>query len=381
MKNRLLLSSIFLFLMLMTHTGQAQDPNFHIYLCLGQSNMEGSAPIESQDMTVDPRFRVMGTVNCTGSRSFTMGEWSDATPPLFRCYTKLGPADYFGRTMVANLPANIKVGIVPVAIGGCDIELFDKVNYASYAKTAPSWMQNTIEQYGGNPYERLVEMAKLAQKDGVIKGILVHQGETNTGQASWPGKLKAVYDNLIKDLNLNPAQTPLLVGEVVTTEEGGCCGRHNEVIATVPDVIPNSYVISAQGLPALADHAHFTSASYRTLGQRYAAKMLTLLSANTPLTVTITAPPAGTSFSTPARITIKAKTTGLVKQLDFYQGSVLLGSDTTSPYSFTWKNVAEGTYTITAKTTDMSGTSASSEAITIVVNALPEKKKKGSGKK
>ena len=31
-------------------TVRAQDPDFHIYLCFGQSNMEGNARIEEQDL-------------------------------------------------------------------------------------------------------------------------------------------------------------------------------------------------------------------------------------------------------------------------------------------------------------------------------------------
>lgn len=373
MKNIINVCKIMIVLLFHCIVGQAQDPNFHIYLCFGQSNMEGSAPIESLDMTgVDARFRVMGAVNCTGSKSYTLGQWTTATPPLFRCDTRLGPADYFGRTMLANLPGTTRVGIVPVAVGGCDIALFDKVNYASYVATAPSWMKNIINQYGGNPYGRLVEAAKLAQKDGVIKGIIMHQGETNNGQTSWPAKVKAVYDNLIKDLNLDPTKTPLLVGELVTTAQGGVCGAHNAIIATVPNVIPNSYVISASGLPPQSDNLHFTSASYRTLGQRYAQKMLTLLNPtnNTAPTVSITSPANNSSFTAPAVISITANATdadGTVSNVQFFNGTTLLGSDATSPYSFSWGNVAAGTYTLTARATDNSGAVTTSSAITVIV--------------
>ena len=45
--------------MLSTINGFAQDPNFHIYLSFGQSNMEGQGIIEEQDRTVDPRFQVL----------------------------------------------------------------------------------------------------------------------------------------------------------------------------------------------------------------------------------------------------------------------------------------------------------------------------------
>jgi hypothetical protein len=50
-------------------------------------------------------------------------------------------------------------------------------------------------------------MAKLAQKDGVIKGILLHQGESNTNDREWPNKVKGVYENLLKDLNLKAGRS------------------------------------------------------------------------------------------------------------------------------------------------------------------------------
>ena len=270
-------SKLLLVFLLLVNAAFAQDPNYHIYLAFGQSNMEGQGPIETQDKTVDSRFTVMGALTCSGTRSFTQNKWAAATAPLFRCDTKLSPLDYFGREMVSKLPSNIKIGVVPVAIAGCKIELFDKANYGTYLNSAESYIKTISNAYGGNPYGRLVETAKAAQKDGVIKGILLHQGESNTGQADWPNKVKAIYDNLIKDLGLDPKQVPLLVGEVVTSAMGGQCGSHNAVIAKVPSVIPNSYVISASGLAAQSDNLHFTSASYRTLGQRYATQMLKLI--------------------------------------------------------------------------------------------------------
>ena len=254
----------------------SQDPDFHIYLCFGQSNMEGAARVEPQDTTVDDRFLVLEAVNCPDIGR-TMGQWYPAVPPLCRCRTGLSPADYFGRAMVENLPKNIRVGIINVSIGGCKIELFDKDNYKEYVSTAPGWMTNMINEYDGNPYARLVEMAKLAQKDGVIKGILLHQGESNTNDSIWPQKVKIVYDNLMKDLNLNPGNVPLLAGEMVSGAEGGACASMNAIIAALPQTIKNSYVISSDGCAGRPDHLHFTAEGYRMLGRRYAARMLSVL--------------------------------------------------------------------------------------------------------
>lgn len=254
----------------------SQDPNFYIYLCFGQSNMEGNARFEAQDTTVDKRFQVMEAVDCP-MLNRTKGSWYTAVPPLCRCRTGLSPADYFGRTMVANLPKNVKVGVINVSVGGCKIELFDKDNYQNYVSTAPSWMLNMIKEYDGNPYARLVEMAKLAQKDGIIKGILLHQGESNTNDTLWTKKVKGVYDNLMKDLNLNPANIPLLAGELVNKDQGGACASMNRIIATLPQTIPNSYVIPSDGCIGIQDHLHFSAEGYRKLGKRYAAKMLSIL--------------------------------------------------------------------------------------------------------
>ena len=255
----------------------SQDKNFHIYLCLGQSNMEGNARIQAQDtVNIDPRFRVLSTVDCDKTGR-TKGNWYTAVPPLCRCNTGLTPADYFGRTLVASLPEKVKVGVINVAIGGCKIELFDKSNYQSYVATAPSWMIGMINQYDGNPYARLVEMAKVAQKTGVIKGILLHQGESNTNDTLWTKKVKLVYDNLMKDLKLNPKKVPLLAGELVNADQKGACASMNAIIATLPQVIPNAYVIPSAGCPGAPDRLHFTAEGYRELGKRYAAQMLSIL--------------------------------------------------------------------------------------------------------
>lgn len=271
------IAGIFIFSLLLITGGEiaGQDPDFHIYLCLGQSNMEGAAHAELQDSSVNPRFQVMAAVDCENSQR-KMGNWYPAIPPLCRCRTNLGPADYFGRTMVEHLPENIRVGVINVSIGGCKIELFDKDQYQSYVSAAPVWMVPMIDEYEGNPYGRLVEMAKLAQKDGIIKGILLHQGESNTNDTLWPQKVKVVYDNLLSDLCLNPDSVPLLAGEVVNADQEGICAIMNTIIATLPQTIANAHVIPSQGCTDGPDNLHFDAEGYRKLGRRYAAKMLSL---------------------------------------------------------------------------------------------------------
>ena len=268
---------------LITIAAQAQDPDFHIYLCFGQSNMEGNARIEEQDLQgVSERFMMMATVD-DNERQRVKGQWYTAVPPLCRQNTGLTPADYFGRTLVEALPDKVRVGVINVAIGGCHIETFLPDSIANYVeKRAPGWMKGMLAAYDNDPYARLVEMAKLAQKDGVIKGVLVHQGESNTGDPRWPSQLKKVYDNLMNDLGLQGQVVPLLVGEVVNSDRGGVCASHNDVIARVPSVIPQAHVISSSGCTNAFDLLHFDAAGYRELGKRYANKMLQLLGYDVP---------------------------------------------------------------------------------------------------
>lgn len=253
------------------------DPNFHVFLAFGQSNMEGFPGIEPQDRTgVDSRFRMLAAVDFQ-DLGRNKGEWYEAIPPLCRSTTGLCPVDYFGRTMVAAMPEDVSVGVVNVAVAGCKIELFDQTTHESYAATAASWMTDIIGQYGGNPYQRLVEMATLSQQRGVIKGILLHQGESNTNDREWPNKVGRIYGDLIRDLNLKAEEVPLLAGETVHADQEGATSSINTIIAELPTVVSNSYVISSQGCESRRDRLHFTPAGYRELGRRYAARMLELV--------------------------------------------------------------------------------------------------------
>ena len=255
MKKKLLILGALL--MGLTKVSAAVDPNFQIYLCFGQSNMEGNAAIEDEDRTgVDPRFMAMYAVD-DEKAGWKKGEWHTAVPPQARPSTGLTPVDYFGRKMVANLPENVKVGTITVAVGGASIDLFDKRTYKAYLKKQPDWMKLFAAGYNGNPYARLIELAKIAKKQGVIKGILLHQGETNNGDANWPNRVKTVYNDILKDLNLKAEDVPLLVGETVQKDQGGICWQHIAIVDDIAKTIPTAHVISSKGCPQRGDGLHF----------------------------------------------------------------------------------------------------------------------------
>jgi hypothetical protein len=269
--------------MVLSIKGFSQDKNFYIFLAFGQSNMEGNARPEAQDTTVDERFQVLQAVDCPKINR-VKDKWYTAKPPLSRCNTGLNPGDYFGRELLKHLPKNARVGIINVSVAGAKIEVFDKDNYLAYAGAANTadWLKKIVAEYNGNPYARLVELAKEAQKVGVIKGMLLHQGESNPNDSLWTRKVKTLYDNLNKDLKLNPKKTPLLAGETVNADQNGSCAGFNKIIATLPQMIPNAYVISSAGLPHRGDRLHFNAEGYRKFGVRYGDKMLSLLGYKVP---------------------------------------------------------------------------------------------------
>ena len=302
MKKMNLLGPLFgLALMAAASVYAEPDPNFHIYLAFGQSNMEGQGTIESQDKKVDPRFQMLSTIDNFNGRK--LGTWNDAIPPLANKHGGLGPTDYFGRTLVEKLDPQIKVGVVVVAVAGCSIVLFDPPVSQSYWNQQAGWFMDIVKDYGDDPYQRLVDMAKKAKEDGVIKGIIFHQGETDEGDSDWPNKVKKVYDRLVKDVGLDE-NIPFFAGEV--PYQGSSKGTNNN-IRKLPQQSKNFYLVSAEGLNDLdMMRIHFSSQGYRDFGKRYAEKVMEVLGDKLKPVATSTpesssdGPAASSSSGTPA---------------------------------------------------------------------------------
>ena len=274
---------------------QEPDQDFFIFLGIGQSNMQGKAPIESIDKnsTTDftdadwARYKKMIIVDTNSSK---IGTWATAKPPIVRPDTKLGVTDYFGRYLVKGLDERYKIGVVVVAVDGCQIEAFSKeksvaTSYISNSSTG-SWVKDAAAQYGNYPYGKLVEMAKKAQESGVIKGIIFHQGESGANNTTWLRDVYALYTNLVSDLNL-PDTIPFIAGEPLRMYKGmpAPASGARQYVDMLPDYFKEqsgkkiAYVASSEGLSNY-DEYHFSSAGYRELGKRYGQIMLPLLVEN-----------------------------------------------------------------------------------------------------
>ncbi len=273
---------------------QEPDPNFFIFLGIGQSNMQGKGTIGVQDTRSDAnftdadwaRYKKMIIVNSDES---LVGTWTTAKPPIVRPDTELGVTDYFGKYLVKGLDERYKIGVVVVAVDGCQIEAFSKNSsvaskYINNSSTG-LWVKNAAAQYGNYPYGKLLEMAKKAQKSGVIKGIIFHQGESGANGSSWLSDVYTLYKNLINDLNLSEDSIPFIAGEPLRYYKGKAAPASGarEYIDMLPDYFKekssgkySAYVASSDGLGA-TDEYHFSSDGYRTLGKRYGEIMLPLL--------------------------------------------------------------------------------------------------------
>ena len=242
--------------------------------------MEGQGDIEQQDREgISDRFKMMPAVNFTTDGRIA-GKWYKADPPLCRDWARISPLDYFGRTLVEKLNDTKSVGVINVAVGGCSIVLFDEDRAESYLETTEDWLKNIAAIYGNNPFRVLVNTAKKAQEYGVIKGILLHQGESDNGDQNWPRNVKLVYDRLLEELGLKEEDVPLLVGELVSNEQGGLCYEHNKIIANIKSEIKNSFVISSEGCPSQNDGYHFNTEGNRMMGRRYGETMYEYLKNN-----------------------------------------------------------------------------------------------------
>ena len=275
---------------------QQPDPDFFIFLGIGQSNMQGKGSISaSQDkkstasFTDDDWARYLKLIIVDEDAS-KIGTWDIAKPPIVRPDTKLGVTDHFGRYLVKGLDERYKIGVAVVAVDGCSNRAFSKDSlicdaYLKEAKNSNStWVTEAAAQYGNYPYGTLVKMAKIAQKSGVIKGIIYHQGETDAAQDgdAWLARVYELYTNLLTDLNLSIDSVPFIAGEPVQKDMGGVCFDAIPWVDKIPAYFKEksgkdiAYVASSKGLSNM-DQYHFSSDGYRKIGARYGEIMLPLL--------------------------------------------------------------------------------------------------------
>lgn len=224
------------------------DSNFHVYLLIGQSNMAGRGPVDAESKAANPQIVMLDSLN----------RWVPATDPVHfdkPTITGVGPAIGFAREMLGN-DKSIKIGLIPCALGGSPIKVWE-----------PAAVYLTVF----HPYNDAVARAKLAMRQGVLKGILWHQGESDNDSvhaALYLQKLKTLIDRLRTDLG--QPDLPFVAGEIGYFLKENFI---NPVLNQLPQRVPNTAVVSAKNLTDKGDRLHFDTPSARELGKRYALAM------------------------------------------------------------------------------------------------------------
>lgn len=275
-------------------SGGSSEPEFHIYLAVGQSNMQGAAHLPD-DPPFHERVQVLQSETCPSSdgNSHPYGEWREMFAPIVMCKEGtrplpgggaevpigLGPADSFAVAMAEASGPNVTIGIVGAAHGDTSI---NQHLPGCTSNCLPSWANNINGApvvNGTTPlFEWVVDLGKKAQEMGEIKGIIFHQGENDAGDASWPGKVNQYVTALRTELGLDAAEVPFIAGELPYT--GGSASSHNPLVQQIPSVVENGYYVSGEPmgdgtvLGDRGDGIHWSTESVIEMGKRYAAKML-----------------------------------------------------------------------------------------------------------
>jgi len=247
-------------------TSDIPKEKFHLYLLVGQSNMAGRGKVEARDKKPHPRVLMLTKEN----------RWTSAVAPLH--FDKPFAGTGIGRTFgirIADTDPEVTVGLIPCAAGGSPISTWEPGGYHGQTKS--------------HPWDDAVKRAKLAMRDGVIKGILWHQGESDSQKG-----LAEIYEKKLHELvnrfreELNAPEVPFLAGQMGQFAERPWSDAKKLVDSahrTLPKKVKRTAFVSSDDLGHKGDKIHFSAAAFRKLGERYAKAYLEHFASPTPTSV------------------------------------------------------------------------------------------------
>ena len=297
MKSRLFILCCCLSVAVCSPAGRADEPvvptdkqNFHLFVLAGQSNMAGRGRVDDQAQKTHPRVLSLDKT----------GEWQLATDPLHFDKPKavgVGLGRSFAMGYVRDNPG-VTVGLIPCAAGGSAISTWQPGGYHSQTES--------------HPWDDTVARVQRALESGVIRGILWHQGESDskpTLAETYEAKLHeliARFRTLTGD-----ADVPFIAGQMGQFPERPWNDSKLLVDAAhqaLPSRVAETAFVNAVGLGHKGDKIHFDSRSCRELGHRYYAAYRNLTAARRPNVLLILADDVGrevlgcyggTSYPTP----------------------------------------------------------------------------------
>ena len=233
--------------------------NFHLFLLIGQSNMAGRGAVTPADKIPHARVLMLNQA----------GEWVPAVDPLhFDKPAAVGVG--LGRSfaaVVAETTPGVTIGLIPCAVGGSPID---------------AWKPGVFYQpTQSHPWDDAMRRAKVALSSGTLRGILWHQGESDSTRELAPA-YEAKFHDLITRVRaeLHAPAVPFIAGQLGRFADSPWNEFKTQVDQAhrdLPHKVPHTAFVSAEGLKDKGDKTHFDSDSYREFGRRYAEAYLKLL--------------------------------------------------------------------------------------------------------
>ncbi len=238
---------------------------YDLYLLIGQSNMAGRGKVEAQDSIMHPQVFTLSEQNT----------WVPAQDPIHfdKKVAGVGLGRTFGIEMAKAKP-NAKIGLIPCAVGGSSIDVWVPGGFHKQTKS--------------HPWDDMEKRLKLALKSGQLKGILWHQGESDSNPYNCYS-YQAKLEDLVKRVRAlaNDENIPFVAGEFGPFKLEKSKAQYPDIKPSPAEVVmnatqnvvkndKNAAFVKAKGFVHKGDNTHFNNASYREFGKRYAKAMLKL---------------------------------------------------------------------------------------------------------
>ena len=257
MKRRWILAFLLLVCSVVSAQGEAvaklesyPKENVHLFLLAGQSNMAGRGVVTDECKKIHPRVFALSK----------NGQWVPAVDPIH--YDKSAAGAGLAKSFAVSLAEedeSIVIGLVPAACGGSSILKWQPGVYYEPTKS--------------HPYDDAISRAKRAMEDGVLKGILWHQGEADCNperSGKHEERLIELIGRFRKDLGVE--DLPFVMGELgrYYNKSPEDKEKVNQAFIDITEKVPFTGFVSSEGLTSNPDHIHFNTESLKIFGERYA---------------------------------------------------------------------------------------------------------------
>jgi len=237
-------------------SNKIKKENLWVFIMAGQSNMAGRGIVEPEDTVSDKRIF---SINKDGQIIIAKEPIHFYEPER----TGLDCGLSFAKTLITKIPDSISILIIPTAVGGSSIR---------------QWLGDSTYR-NVKLFSNFLSKVEIAKQNGVIKGILWHQGESDANEKDIPlhkQRLRALFSKFRSAIGNN--EVPVLLGELGSfSENPEDFNLINKAIHEYAAEDKNSSVISTKDLKDKGDHLHFDSKGQRTMGNRFAEAYLKML--------------------------------------------------------------------------------------------------------